>query len=233
MEHTYVPALPDPRTFGSAVPPLLDLTGFGPADNEDRAAVAAVAAEPGAVALWRSWRLSPASAPERVYVVETRGAPPAFEAEVYAPGEALPASTRAARNAGALLWTAHPVRPIRVARVFDSGGGFAAGHPRLGAGERERVAGYLEAGAAVLGTEGRLPDVVEPGRGEVVPMSYRTDGQWLWTESVGYYLRAYGLAPEPDLLAHVLAAGERPVVDAAGEHRALAVLFGSHALVAQ
>ncbi|MCM4078058.1 hypothetical protein [Paractinoplanes hotanensis] len=233
MDHTFVPALPDPKTFGSAVPPLLDLTAFGPTDDDDRAAVASTAARTGSIALWRSWRVSPGSPPSRVFVVETHGDPPAFEAECYAPGEALSADTRAARNAGALLWTARPVQPIRVARVFDGGGTFHPDHPRLAGAVQQRVSAYLEAGSAVLGTDGRLPDLVEPGRGEVVPMSYRTDGRWLWTDSVAYYLRTYGLAPEPDLVAHVLAAGERPVVDAVDEHRALAVLFQTHALVAQ
>ncbi|MBL7253235.1 hypothetical protein JKJ07_02815 [Actinoplanes sp. LDG1-01] len=226
----FVPALPDPNTFGSAVPPLLDLAGRDLGDDEDRAAVAAVKAQPGSVALWRSWRVAEPP-PQRVYVVETSGPAPALEAQVYAPGHKLSAETRAARNSGALLWTARPVRPIRIARVFDDGGGFTSDHLRLR--DCQPILDYLDGGAPVLGTEGRLPDVVEPGRGEVVPMSYRTDGQWLWTDSVAYYLRVYGLAPETDLLAHIRASGERPIVDAVDEHRALAALFQSHALVAQ
>jgi hypothetical protein len=231
MGPTFVPARPGPKTFGSAVPPLLDLTSHHLTDDEDRAMVAAVSAHPGSVALWRSFRVT--GQPERVYVVETRGPRPDVGAEFYAPGDAISAHTRAARNAGALLWTARPVPPIRIARVFDDGGIFSPDRPRLAGEEKERVAAWLEAGPAVLGTDGRLPDVVDPARGESVPMSYRTDGRWLWTESVAYYLTTYGIAPEPGLLAHIRSAHGHSPVDAVDEHRALAVLFQSHALVAQ
>ncbi|MBU2670256.1 hypothetical protein KOI35_42820 [Actinoplanes bogorensis] len=337
MTVAFVPALPGrpapaPGPLGAAgpppvalpVPPLLDLTGQTLDDETDRAVVSAVSAQPGAVALWRAWRLSPTEAPARLFIVESHGPPPtatnaqteqptrteppvrppatnaqneqpthteppdrppttnaqpthteppvsppatnaqneqpthteppvpppatnaqatrseakdAPEVVFYAPGHKLPAHVRAARNAGALLWAARATEPIRIARVFDEvtadGATFADDRLRLSGDERERVADYLDGGSAVLGTDGRLPDVVEPGCGAVVPMSYRTDGRWLWTDSVAYYLRAYGIAPEPDLLAHVLSEGGRPVVDAVDEHRALAVLFQSQALVAQ
>ncbi|AGL14089.1 hypothetical protein L083_0579 [Actinoplanes sp. N902-109] len=234
---TFVPALPDERTFGTAVPPLLDLAGRELGDETDVAAIEAIRVLPGAVALWRVWRVAPGQEPVRSYIVES-AQPATVPAPIaaYAPGGTVPDVVRAARNAGALLWMAAAAPPIRVAPVFDSvdslGARFDADHARLTAADLEHVAAYLEAGAPVLATASRLPDVVEPQRGAVVPMSYRTDGHWLWTESVAYYLRTYGLAPAPDLLAHVRAQGAAlPAPGAVGEHRALAALFQSAAVV--
>ncbi|NIL42704.1 hypothetical protein HCB17_17260 [Salinispora arenicola] len=254
--YTFAPALPDPQTFGAAVPPLLDLVGRDLTDQIDHLAIRAARGQTGAVALWRSWRTtsqraSSAVPPTRVYVLEATGPQAAIAAamiralaadldmpqvEVYRSGADLPPYARAARSSGALLWMADESPPPRIARVFDvvdaDGARFESGHDRLDGADREQVAAYLEAGAPVLGTTGTLSDVVEPERGAVVPMSYRTDGRWLWTESVTYYLRTHALAPEPDLLAHVRAAGALlPAPDAAHEHRALAMLFQSAAFV--
>ncbi|WP_067494854.1 hypothetical protein [Actinoplanes sp. TFC3] len=235
----FVPALPDQRTFGGHVPPLLDLVGRELSNEVDAAVVQAVSQRPGAVALWRAWRLTPGQEPARTYVLET--ADPLIMSglgdipiEVYAQGTEPQQPTRSARNAGALLWMTAEAPALHVARVFDvvdaTGARFDPGHEQL-SDDLEEVACYLEAGAPVLATGARLTDVVEPARGEVVPMSYRTDGHWLWTESVAYYLRAYRLAPEPGLLAHIRAASGLPAPDPAAEHRALALLFQSAALI--
>jgi hypothetical protein len=70
-----------------------------------------------------------------------------------------------------------------------------------------------------------MRDVVTPERGAVVPMDVRTDGRWIWSDAITYYLERYGLAPDAELVAHI----ERldfvpPEVDGAAIHRALAVL---------
>ncbi|WP_041841709.1 hypothetical protein [Actinoplanes friuliensis] len=227
----FVPALPDPGTFGTAVPPLLDLVGRSLLDDADKAAVDAVTGASGSVALWRVWRLTPDSPPVRLYVLETAAAAPdGLDALVYRTGDEVPAELRRARNSGALLWTAADPAPLRVAPVFDSNAGFDPAHVRLDDPDRDRIADRLDGGSPILATADRLTDVVDPARGAVVPMSYRTDGRWIWTESVSYYLRTYGLAPGTEFLAHLRAAG-RPATDAAGEHRALAALFQSAAAV--
>jgi hypothetical protein len=158
------------------------------------------------------------------------------QVEVYRSGEKLPPYSASARNSGALLWMDRAAEPVRIARVYDRVDGvrvtFAPNHERLSGPELARVADFLDAGSPVLATTARAVDVVEPERGQVVPMSYRTDGRWLWTESVAYYLRAYGLAPQPELLAHVRSrGGQLPAADPADEHRALSLLFQSHAIV--
>jgi hypothetical protein len=70
-----------------------------------------------------------------------------------------------------------------------------------------------------------LPDVVDPVRGPVVPVSFRTDGRWIWNEAATYYLDLHRLAPDPGLVAYArdrgYATGE---VDGATLHRAGAAL---------
>ncbi|WP_145903580.1 hypothetical protein [Kitasatospora viridis] len=98
---------------------------------------------------------------------------------------------------------------FRLAAVFDrvdpvTGPAFAPGRARLPEGtERDALAAYLKGGAAVLITPLLVDDVVDPARTGVVPMGFRTDGEWIWTETVGYYLEEHGIAPEPGLLAHL------------------------------
>jgi len=120
---------------------------------------------------------------------------------------------------------------FRLAAVFDSvdpatGPGFAPGRPRLQEDdEREAVARYLRAGAPVLLTTMLMDDVVDAGRRAVVPMGFRTDGRWIWTDTVTYYLQEYGLAPDPDLLAHVRAQGDGPWAEPSPETVEQAVAF--------
>lgn len=142
---------------------------------------------------------------------------------------------------GALLWTSEPVPPIRLARVFDvvdplTGPGFDPGHARLADDEAAPVLEYLANGLPLLTTTATMADVLDPAAGDVVPLSFRTDGVWIWTDTVTWYLQRHGLAPELDLLAHVrtqlienpslsdeLGFGAMMVSDAA-LHRALAFL---------
>ncbi|MEU9834370.1 hypothetical protein AB0D67_22820 [Streptosporangium sp. NPDC048047] len=126
-------------------------------------------------------------------------------------------------------WTNGYVRfmpEMRLARVFDGVGEdgapyFAPGHPVVDdPAEREGLAAYLEAGTPILSTTGLDADRVRPERGTVVPLSFRTDGAWIWTDTVAYYLRVHGIRPDPDLCAHIDAAGRRcpPVNEAVARH---------------
>ncbi|MBU2670257.1 hypothetical protein KOI35_42825 [Actinoplanes bogorensis] len=248
----FQPAVADPAVFApEAPPPLLDLTdvpySFTAAvtDATDAAAVEAMTRIPAVRALWRAWRLSdPRDTPVRVFVLAADVPPddlPVVAAllqqetesavEAYAPGDELPAYQTQARGAAALLWTAEEPYSIGIARVFDgvdpvTGPWFAPDHPLLDDADRERVARYLEAGRPLLMTTQRMADVVDAGRGAVVPMSYRTDGRWVWTDTVSYYVRTHGLAPDAELLDHVRSRQFRaPAIDDVAEHRTLAALF--------
>ncbi|XVV16079.1 hypothetical protein ACQP2X_17515 [Actinoplanes sp. CA-131856] len=247
-QYTFTPSLTEGPVFGTPGAPMLDLTGPGAdLDLADEAAVRAVAEVRGAVALWRSWRLPLVGAehagPARVFVLAVDGDLAAATAaltreagdsgvtvEAYRPDEEPAPYARSARSSGALLWTAFETVPVRLARVYDNDNGFDPAHERLAGDDRERVLAWLDAGTTVLATTARTTDVMEPGRGEVVPIDYRSDGRWIWTDTTTYYLREYGLAPEPELLAHVRAAGDGlPSTDTVSEHRALAALLKSPA----
>ncbi|GHJ46930.1 hypothetical protein Cs7R123_42720 [Catellatospora sp. TT07R-123] len=225
-------------------------------DHFDWAVLAAAAAP--IRALWRVWRFptadTPWAEPKRMYVAEVDPAHPtalpgttlrlqhALTAagetdplvESYADSGALPAFHRYARAYAALLWSARPPVEVRLARVFDgadpvTGPYFDPAHARVTDDtECERLLAYLRAGVPLLATASRLDDVVAPGRGAVVPMTFRTDGHWIWTDAVGYYLDRHRLSPDPDLVAWIRQAGDRqPEADGAAVHRATAALYAA------
>ncbi|MFI9550156.1 hypothetical protein [Nonomuraea endophytica] len=109
------------------------------------------------------------------------------------------------------------VPELSVARVFDGVEDgvpyFLPGHPRV---SDPRMAHYLEAGAAILSTTNLDVDRLDPARGAVVPLSFRTDGTWVWTDTVTYYLEEHGIRPDEELCAHIAAQDFRcPAVDQA------------------
>ncbi|MCM4083464.1 hypothetical protein [Paractinoplanes hotanensis] len=228
--------------------------GPGAADEFDRAAIAVMAAQHdngvAVAALWRAWRFPSAAAswppPRRMYLVQgaeeaqlaarTQAALEAVgetdpQVEAFLDPEELPAFQRTALGFSTLLWTAAPPAPLTVARVYDtvypeSGPLFAPDHPLLEGAERDRVLSYLSGSTPLLITAARSPDVVNPAAGDVVPAGFFTDGRWIWTEAVGYYLDVHGLAPDPGLLAAIRAADHQPPqVDAVVLHRALSILY--------
>ncbi|GAA0366869.1 hypothetical protein GCM10010151_66000 [Actinoallomurus spadix] len=119
------------------------------------------------------------------------------------------------------------------ARVFDGVDSetdepyFAPDHPAVeDEGERRRLADYLKAGRPILTTTALEIDRVDRSRGEVVPLSFRTDGYWIWTDTVVYYLETHGLAPDLELSRHIAASGYAcPEVDDASAERALKSLY--------
>jgi hypothetical protein len=138
------------------------------------------------------------------------------QVEVLSVGEETPSYQRAARGRGKLLWAAEPEPEISVVRIFDAvdpetGPSFAPDRPRVtDEDERKDILDYLREGTELLVTSGTLDDVVEPERGSVVPMNFRTDGVWVWTDTVTYYLEEHHLAPDPDLLEHIRAVDGSP-----------------------
>ena len=77
----------------------------------------------------------------------------------------------------------------------------------------------------MLLTTARLDDVWDTSAGSVVPMSFRTDGTWVWSDASTYYLQAHGLLPDPAMIEHIRAAGHvRPPVHDVALFRAMAKL---------
>lgn len=150
--------------------------------------------------------------------------------EVYHSGTRLPAYQDLARLRGELVWTRLDVEKPRIAKVYDFADengqpGFHEDHPLVDADEREELVEYLSAGEPLLMTTALIDDIVDPSRTEVVPLTFRTDGHWIWVDAVAYYLEQHGLAPEPDLLEHLRArAGQRPAPNGVQLARALEAL---------
>jgi hypothetical protein len=102
---------------------------------------------------------------------------------------------------------------------------FDPGHPRLTDEERALVVRFLDSGTVVGRTSGRDVDRVDRSRGNVVPLTDRTDGTWLWTGGVRYYAHEYGIAPEPEFLRHMAACEWVAVpADEQGKQEAVAYL---------
>jgi hypothetical protein len=204
--------------------------------------------------LWRAWRC-PAVAtrwppPKRLYLVQVddptgeacvpltahmqrvlgQAGEMAPQVEVFAALEDLAPYQRAALGCAALLWTGHRHAPIRVAQLFDpvnevGGPGFSVDRPTIDDRERSGVLAYLDGGNPLLTTTALMDDVVNDRRRGVVPMTFRTDGEWVWSDATAYYLRHYGLAPDAQLLHSIRARRYIvPPVQPVALHRALAAL---------
>jgi hypothetical protein len=153
------------------------------------------------------------------------------QVETFTEDDLLPDYHATALRRSALLWAPAHRTPIRLAPAFDpiheaGGPGFADTHAVLADQERYDVLAYLGAAPSLVVLSVQMDDVVDPRGEEKVPINFRTDGSWVWSESVSYYLDRYGLAPAPDLLDHIRAAGyQAPRVDDIGLHRATAALM--------
>jgi hypothetical protein len=155
--------------------------------------------------------------------------------EVIGLDTAPPPYQAAALEGAALLWDAQDDEPafsndepalrndeppFKIARVFDfakpdTGPGFDPGHRVVtDSDERDRMLRYLTSGTTVLHTTARTQDVINPEAGQIVPASFRTDGEWIWTDTVAYYLEQHGLAPDEELAAHIDARWQAGDVDA-------------------
>ncbi len=76
-----------------------------------------------------------------------------------------------------------------------------------GEAEKQRIRQYLDGGAVVQYVPGFVTDMFDPSKGEAAPASSRTDGEFVWSDGVRYYLEEYGIAPEPDFYRAIVAAG--------------------------
>jgi hypothetical protein len=119
---------------------------------------------------------------------------------------------------------------IKNARIHD--GLDAAGQPVINRSplppdERDRVLSYLDAAPVVLAARGHDHDLFDPERAPAVPLTFRTDGAWVWPGAVAYYLREHDIAPDPELLTHIRASRfTMPEVDEPARKRAVAAVTG-------
>jgi hypothetical protein len=119
---------------------------------------------------------------------------------------------------------------LRQARLFEGPAPGAHGRPPVPAEETEPLLAYLNGAPIVLAARGFDRDVIDPAGPANVPMTFHTDGEWVWPGAVGYYLRVHGVPPEPDLVAHIRARRfEVPPVAEQTMDDAVAVITGASA----
>ncbi|MCK9878369.1 hypothetical protein MXD59_21785 [Frankia sp. Ag45/Mut15] len=99
------------------------------------------------------------------------------------------------------------INGFKIAKLFDGtrdGTPFVSDRPALPAGsERSKLLAYLDGGAVVLRAAGRSVDRLDASRGKSVPIAFHTDGEWVWSASVAYYLEEHELPPEPEFLHYL------------------------------
>jgi hypothetical protein len=218
----------------------------------DQAMADALDTEPDAIGCWRAWRIPPdgeiSGQGKAVFVVEVSsdadlaGMTARLQQQLAAAGETspqvevypwdieLPVYQRLARGYGELVWAVDEDPGMQLASIFDEvdpqgGPRFSPDHPRLDDDEAGKVAQYLREAEPVLVTTARMDDVVDTTRQYCVPLNFRTDGMWVWTDACAYYAQEHHLEPDPGLLAHIRSNDHTiPDVDGVALHRALSLL---------
>jgi hypothetical protein len=79
--------------------------------------------------------------------------------------------------------------------IFDR----PAVHPQ----ERDDVLAYLENAPVVLAARGYGQDLIQADATPGVPMTFHTDGTWVWSGAVPYYYRLHHVSPVPQLVDHI------------------------------
>ncbi len=67
---------------------------------------------------------------------------------------------------------------------------------------KAQILEFLRGGGVVLRASLRREDRLDPSAPAVVPLGYRSDGEWIWPLELAYYLEAHDLLPEDALLDH-------------------------------
>lgn len=106
----------------------------------------------------------------------------------------------------------------------DSAEGPVLSDERLSPEEAAKVGAYLEAGAVVMHTTVRGIDLLD-GNAPVIPLTIRTDGEYVWTGPVTYYVQTYGVAPDEAFLAALRARDYAPRVPTDDEVAAAAAFI--------
>jgi hypothetical protein len=106
-----------------------------------------------------------------------------------------------------------PGRRFRLARIFDGtapNGRPSVNRPAVPDDDRDRLLEYLDHSAMALPERGHDLDRLSSDGRPTVPVAFHTDGVWVWPAAVNYYLRRYGVPPDPELVNHARSNGFRP-----------------------
>lgn len=134
-----------------------------------------------------------------------------------APGAAMGAGAQPAAKPGEL----------RHAEVFDESGNPFTHWPAIPPQERAQLIEYLESAPVVLAARSFDTDRLDPAGNASVPLTFHTDGTWIWPGALGYYLRQHDVAPEPGLVEGARSRGfQVPMVDDETKELAVSVITG-------
>lgn len=80
--------------------------------------------------------------------------------------------------------------------------------------ELKRVVAYLESGVMAIASPGIVESLLDPAKIIGTP-SWKTDGVWLWTDTLAYYLSVHTVRLPPAFVSHIRDNGYRvpPVGD--------------------
>ncbi|MFI9007331.1 TNT domain-containing protein [Actinosynnema sp. NPDC053489] len=151
----------------------------------------------------------------------------ARELELYPRDEdAVPAwlRERAGLREGA---EAAPGAVVIAAPLFDGPAPTVTDRPAVHPQELDDVLAYLENAPVVLAARSYGTDAFKPDATPSVPLSFHTDGTWVWPGGVAYYLRHHHVPPVPQLVQHIRDNGYAvPPVAPEAEQAASAVATG-------
>lgn len=90
-------------------------------------------------------------------------------------------------------------------------------HPKIETSIADRVSQYLRSAPYVDRTTALGKDEIS-GEDAVVPQSLRSDGRWVWSDEVAYYVEKYKLSPGDDFLKYISSNPVAPSELSAEEH---------------
>jgi hypothetical protein len=98
---------------------------------------------------------------------------------------------------------------------------FVSEHPKLDDPElRTNVIAFLSGGSVIRRTTIRDIDRIDNSRGRAVPMVTHTDGEWIWSSAMRYYVEQHRIAPAQDFLEYMISKKFEARIADEGEIRA-------------
>lgn len=96
------------------------------------------------------------------------------------------------------------LRQVKVWQGRSSSGDpiFPSNAARLAEGEAKEIVDYLKNAPVVMRTTTLKRDSIS-GEDAVVPQSIRSDGEWVWSDEVTYYIDTYLMKPDDDFLVYL------------------------------
>lgn len=76
---------------------------------------------------------------------------------------------------------------------------------RLSLEDAAPVGAYLENATVIMHTTDRTRDLLADNDEKVVPLTIRTDGEYVWPGPVAFYVRKYAVAPQREFIEYVRA----------------------------